>query len=244
VGKNKLAKWAEMATFSNVIEPPAGELPHKDHPLKGKWQQEVFRNSNPVIMELGCGKGEYTVGLASSFPQNNYIGVDIKGARMWRGAKTANEKKLPNVIFLRTRIEFIRYYFEEDEIDEIWLTFPDPHPGKRNSNKRLTCPWFLNTYSNFVKDKGIIHLKTDNTELFDYTKRLVEMNRLPVNYTSYDLHADKPDDEILSIKTHYENLFLEEGLKIKYLSFRLLKKTIIKDIEKDGQYQNQSSEPI
>jgi len=233
VGKNKLAKWAEMATFSNVIESPKGELPHKDHPLKGKWQKEVFRNSNPVIMELGCGKGEYTVGLAARFPQYNYIGVDIKGARMWRGAKTATENKIPNVIFLRTRIEFISYYFSEDEIDEIWLTFPDPHPGKRNSNKRLTCPWFLNTYSKFVKDKGIIHLKTDNTELFNYTKRLVELNRLPVNFISYDLHGDKPDDDILSIKTHYEHLFLEEGLKIKYLSFRLLKNIIIKDTEKD-----------
>ncbi len=244
MGKNKLAKWAEMATFSNVIEPSKGELPHKDHPLKGKWLQEVFMNTNPVIMELGCGKGEYTVGLASRFPQNNYIGVDIKGARMWRGAKTATEKKLPNVVFLRTRIEFIRYYFSEDEIDEIWLTFPDPHPGKRNSNKRLTCPWFLNTYSKFLKNNGIIHLKTDNAELFNYTRRLVELNRLPVNYISYDLYADKPDDEILSIKTHYENLFLEEGLKIKYLSFRLLKNKIIKDTEKDGQYTDPSTELI
>jgi len=229
VGKNKLAKWAEMATFNNVIEPATGELSWKDHPLKGKWQTEIFLNSNPVILELGCGKGEYTVGLATRFPQNNYIGVDIKGARMWKGAKTASENKMSNVVFLRTRIEFINSYFAEDEIDEIWFAFPDPHPGKRNSNKRLTCPWFLNTYRNFMKDKGIIHLKTDNTDLFNYTKRLVEVNNLPVIFASNDLHTDKPDDDILSIKTHYENLFLEEGLKINYLSFRLLKNRIIKD---------------
>ncbi len=231
MGKNKLAKWAEMATFNNVIEPVKGELPRKDHPLKGKWQPDIFRNLNPVILELGCGKGEYTVGLANRFPQNNYIGVDIKGARMWRGAKTATENKMPNVAFLRTRIEFIKYYFAKDEVDEIWLTFPDPHPGKRNSNKRLTCPWFLNTYSNFLKDNGLIHLKTDNADLFNYTKRLVELNNLPVNFISNDLYADKPDNEILSIKTHYENLFLEEGLKINYISFRLLKNIIIKDVE-------------
>ena len=229
MGKNKLAKWAEMATFSNVIEPATGDLSWKDHPLKGKWHTEIFRNSNQVILELGCGKGEYTVGLAARFPNNNYIGVDIKGARMWKGAKTADENKMSNVAFLRTRIEFINSYFTEDEVEEIWLTFPDPHPGKRNSNKRLTCPWFLNTFRNFLKNKGVIHLKTDNTDLFNYTKRLVELNNLPVIFASNDLHSDKADDEILSIKTHYENLFLEEGLKINYLSFRLLKNRIIKD---------------
>ena len=229
MGKNKLAKWAEMATFNNVIEPATGDLSWKDHPLKGKWHTEFFRNLNPVILELGCGKGEYTVGLAARFPQNNYIGVDIKGARMWKGAKTADENKMSNVAFLRTRIEFINSYFAEDEVDEIWLTFPDPHPGKRNSNKRLTCPWFLNTFRNFLRDNGVIHLKTDNTDLFNYTKRLVEMNVLPVIFASNDLYSDKADDEILSIKTHYENLFLEKGLKINYLSFKLLKNRIIKD---------------
>ena len=148
---------------------------------------------------------------------------------MWKGAKTADENKMSNVAFLRTRIEFINSYFAEDEVEEIWLTFPDPHPGKRNSNKRLTCPWFLNTYRNFLRDNGVIHLKTDNTDLFNYTKRLVEMNVLPVIFASNDLYSDKTDDEILSIKTHYENLFLEKGLKINYLSFRLLKNNIIKD---------------
>ena len=229
MGKNKLAKWAEMATFSNVIEPASGELSWKDHPLKGKWHTEIFHNSNPVILELGCGKGEYTVGLATMFPDNNYIGVDIKGARMWRGAKTAFENKMPNVAFLRTRIEFINSYFADNEVDEMWITFPDPHPGKPNSGKRLTSPWFLNTYSNFLKDQGIIHLKTDNTDLFNYTKKLVELNKLPVIFVSNDLHTDKPDDEILSIRTHYEKLFLNEGSKINYLSFRLLKNRKIED---------------
>jgi len=229
VGKNKLAKWAEMATFSNVIEPVSGEPSWKDHPLKGKWQKEIFHNSNPVILELGCGKGEYTVGLAAMFPHINYIGIDIKGARMWRGAKTASESNMSNVAFLRTRIEFINSYFADNEVNEIWLTFPDPHPGRRNSGKRLSSPWFLNTYRNFLKTKGIIHLKTDNNDLFNYTKRLVEQNKLPLIFSSNDLFSDRPDDEILSIRTHYEKLFLDEGSKINYLSFRLLKNKKIED---------------
>jgi tRNA (guanine-N7-)-methyltransferase len=132
VGKNKLARWAEMGTFSNVIQPETEGLYGKDHPVKGKWRSQIFRNSNPVILELGCGKGEYTLGLSARFPDNNYIGIDIKGARMWRGAKTAFENRIPNVAFLRTRIEYIDSYFAENEVDEIWLTFPDPHPGKHN----------------------------------------------------------------------------------------------------------------
>jgi tRNA (guanine-N7-)-methyltransferase len=229
VGKNKLAKWAEMTTFGNVIEPASGKLTWEDHPLKGNWRKEIFHNSNPLILELGCGKGEYTVGLAAMYPDNNYVGVDIKGARMWRGAKTAIENNMLNVAFLRTRIEFIKLYFEEDEIDEIWLTFPDPHPGKRNSGKRLSSPWFLKTYQNFLKDNGIIHLKTDNTELFNFTKKLVEINELPVIFESKDLHGDMPGDEILLIRTHYERQFVDDGFKIKYLSFRLLKNKKITD---------------
>jgi tRNA (guanine-N7-)-methyltransferase len=137
VGKDKLVRWAELGTFSNVIQPETGKVPGKNHPVKGKWRSEIFRNTNPVVLELGCGKGEYTVGLALRFPENNYIGVDIKGARMWRGAKTSNEKKLQNTAFLRTRIEFIDSFFEEDEVDEIWITFPDPHPGKRKDRKSV-----------------------------------------------------------------------------------------------------------
>jgi len=229
VGKNKLARWAEMATFNNVIQPDIGDLYGKDHPVRGKWRPEIFRNPNPVILELGCGKGEYTIGLSSRFPDNNYIGIDIKGARMWRGAKTASEDKIPNAAFLRTRIEYINSYFADNEIDEIWITFPDPHPGKRNSNKRLTCPWFLNIYRNFLKDNGIIHLKTDNAELFNYTRNIAERNKLPVVYATSDLYADTKENEIASIKTFYENQFLSEGLKIHYLAFRLEKHRVIKD---------------
>jgi len=229
VGKNKLARWAEIGTFSNVIQPEKEVVFGKDHPIKGNWKKEIFRNDNPIILELGCGRGEYTIGLSLRCPGNNYIGIDIKGARLWRGAKTANEEKSPNAAFLRTRIEFINSFFGEDEVEEIWITFPDPHPGKRNSNKRLTCPWFLNTYRNFLINKGIIHLKTDNSELFGYTKNLAERNNLQIIDSSTDLHMDKAGDEILSIRTHYENMFLREGSKINYLSFRLDKNRIIED---------------
>jgi tRNA (guanine-N7-)-methyltransferase len=229
VGKNKLARWAEIGTFSNVIQPEKEVVFGKDHPIKGNWKKEIFRNDNPIILELGCGRGEYTIGLSLRCPGNNYIGVDIKGARLWRGAKTANEEKSPNAAFLRTRIEFINSFFGEDEVEEIWITFPDPHPGKRNSNKRLTCPWFLNTYRNFLINNGIIHLKTDNSELFGYTKNLAERNNLQIIDSSTDLHMDKAGDEILFIRTHYEDLFLREGSKINYLSFRLDKNRIIED---------------
>ncbi len=151
MGKNKLARWAELGTFENVIQPEAGTQSRTDHRIKGNWNRDIFRNNNPVVLELGCGKGEYTVGLSLLFPECNFIGVDIKGSRMWRGAKTASEQKLKNTAFLRTRIEFIGAFFDTDEVDEIWITFPDPHTGKKNSNKRLTCPWFLNIYRNFLR---------------------------------------------------------------------------------------------
>ena len=230
MGKQKLARWTELGTFNNVIQPGKETGLGKDHPIKGKWNSEIFRNQNPVILELGCGKGEYTVGLSKRFPENNYIGIDIKGARMWRGAKTAHEGNVNNAAFLRTRIEFINSFFAEDEVAEIWITFPDPHPGKRNSNKRLTCPWFLNNYRNFLKNNGIIHLKTDNSDIYNYTKGLAEKNKLKIIFATSDLHSDKAGDDILSIRTHYENLFLKEKIKINYLSFRLEKERIIKDV--------------
>jgi tRNA (guanine-N7-)-methyltransferase len=245
VGKNKIARWAELGTYSNVIQPVTGEIWGKNHWIKGSWNRDVFKNNNPVILELGCGKGEYTTGLSVLFPSNNFIGVDIKGARMWRGAKTASEKQLKTVAFLRTRIEFINSFFATDEVDEIWITFPDPHPGNINSNKRLTCPWFLNIYRNFVKEKGIIHLKTDNTELYDYTRKLVRDNGLEIVFSTNDMHSmchkdlqlsghlcphhgepgpEEPvSKEILSIRTHYEAKFLEKGMSINYLAFRLEK---------------------
>jgi tRNA (guanine-N7-)-methyltransferase len=229
VGKNKLARWTELGTYDNVIQPEIGDVFANDHPIKGKWNEMLFKNKNPIVLELGCGKGEYTVGLASSFPDKNYIGIDIKGARMWRGAKTANEQSLKNVAFLRTRIEFINSFFSADEVDEIWITFPDPHPGRRNSNKRLTSPWFLNSYRNFLKNKGLVHLKTDNKELYDFTYKVINGNNLEKILSTNDLYSEKPEN-IISFRTHYENIFLKAGLKINYLSFRLEKEKIIENV--------------
>ena len=228
MGKNKLVRWTELGFYDNVIQPEIEDVSGKDHPIKGRWNQDLFKNGNPITLELGCGKGEYTVGLANNFPQNNFIGIDIKGARMWRGAKTANEQKLPNVAFLRTRIEFINSFFSSDEVDEIWITFPDPHPGGRNSNKRLTSPWFLNSYRLFLKDKGLIHLKTDNKELYDFTCKVLSHNNVETIISTNDLYTEKIDN-ILSIRTHYEKIFLDAGLKINYLSFRLDKEKIIEN---------------
>ncbi|MDP4223466.1 MAG: tRNA (guanosine(46)-N7)-methyltransferase TrmB [Bacteroidota bacterium] len=257
MGKNKLMRWAELGTLNNVIQPDTSIPAGTDHSIKGRWNSEIFRNDNPVVLELACGKGEYTVGLAEIFPGRNFIGVDIKGARMWRGARIANEKCLTNVAFLRTRIEFINCFFASDEVHEIWIVFPDPFPGKKNSNKRLTCPWFLNIYRSFLKNKGVIHLKTDNAELFRYTSRLVEDNGIELLYSTNDFHSaiindrtgikrawecmpEKNDDEdilikVLSIKTHYETGFLKEGLPINYMAFRLEKeKNISYGWEKTG----------
>jgi tRNA (guanine-N7-)-methyltransferase len=232
VGKNKLARWRELSGFRNVFQPDIEDVTGNDHPLRGRWKKEVFRNENPIILELGCGRGEYTTGLASRFPSNNYIGVDIKGARLWRGAKTANEKNMPNAAFLRTRIEFISSFFAPDEVDEIWLTFPDPYPGKRNSSKRLTSPLFLNSYRMFLKNMGIIHLKTDNSELYNYTKNIITENNLSLIFSSNDLYASDLENDIHAIRTHYENSFLNEGLKINYLSFRLEKTNHIQNDRK------------
>jgi len=231
VGKNKLARWAEMKSFNNVIEPPADEVLSKDHPVKGNWQKSIFKNTNPVILELGCGKGEYTVGLATRFPQNNYIGIDIKGARMWRGSKTAHENKIQNTAFLRTRIEFINSFFSTEEVEEIWITFPDPQPKRRNAGKRLTSPSFLNSYRMFLKNDGIIHLKTDNKELYNYTEEVVKHNDLEIVASTNDLYSGLLNNDILSIRTHYEQLFLNRGIKICYLSFRLKKNKILTDVE-------------
>jgi tRNA (guanine-N7-)-methyltransferase len=229
VGKNKLARWSELRSYSNVIEAKTMPVDGEYHPVRGKWRINIFGNNNPVVTELGCGKGEYTTGLAIKYPECNFIGVDIKGARMWRGARTSNEQKISNAAFLRTRIEFIDRYFAEDEIDEIWITFPDPHPGKKNSNKRLTCPWFLNKYRGLLKDKGIVHLKTDSAELYNYTLALAKRNRLEILESVTDLHTELKNNELLVIRTHYENIFLKEGVKITYLSFRLEKEKEITD---------------
>jgi tRNA (guanine-N7-)-methyltransferase len=229
VGKNKLARWAEMKSFRNVLEPDTKEAKTGEHPLKGKWKENYFRNSNPIVLELGCGKGEYTVGLSLKFPLKNFIGIDIKGARIWSGAKTAHESKIPNALFLRTRIEFINSFFSEDEVDEIWITFPDPFPKRRNTGRRLTSPFFLNTYRTFLKNNGIIHLKTDEAELYNYTQKIIRRNNLEMIMATNDLYSGNVENEILSIRTFYEKMFLGKGIKINYLSFRLDKNRAIED---------------
>lgn len=230
MGKNKLARWAELETFDNVIQHRNEIGFGTDHPIKGKWRTDFFRNDNPLVIELGCGRGEYTTALAEKYPAKNFVGVDIKGARLWRGAKTAWEEKLKNAAFIRTRIEFINSFFGGDEVDEIWLTFPDPQEEKKNSNKRLTCAWFLNNYRKFMRDKGIIHLKTDNTGLFRYTNTLVLKNSLEIIEATTDLHSGNISSDNLLIRTRYEDMFIRKGSKINYLSFRLEKNRNIEEL--------------
>jgi tRNA (guanine-N7-)-methyltransferase len=210
-----------MKAFDHVIEPPFEEVFRKHHGLRGKWHSDWFGNNNPIILELGCGKGEYTVGLATRYPERNFIGIDIKGARMWRGAKQANNMKLPNATFLRTRIEFTTSFFAPGEVDEIWLTFPDPQMKTKREKKRLSGPQFLNLYRQYLKDGGTVHLKTDCRELYDYTAALVSTNGLVKITSVTDLYRELPGDPLLSIRTHYEEMFLKQGIPITYLSFKL-----------------------
>ncbi|MDM8001691.1 MAG: tRNA (guanosine(46)-N7)-methyltransferase TrmB [Bacteroidota bacterium] len=221
MGKNKHARWAEMKGFDRVIEPPFEDVFRSEHELRGKWHSEWFRNNNPIILELGCGRGEYTVGLAGLYPDRNIIGIDIKGARMWRGAKDAHILGLPNATFLRTRIEVTGSFFAPGEVDEIWLTFPDPQMKRIREKKRLSGPQFLNLYRKYLKNGGIVHLKTDCRELYDYTLALAHVNGLEIISSVTDLHGQMPGDPLLSIRTHYEELFLKKGVPITYLSFRL-----------------------
>lgn len=208
-----------METFSNVLQPPFDEVFKKDFHLKGRWNRNFFVNDFPITLELGCGKGEYSVGLAKLYPKRNFIGIDIKGSRIWKGAKAALDENLSNVGFLRTRIDFINSFFAADEIQEIWITFPDPQPKK--SKKRLTSSLFLLRYREFLCKDGYINLKTDNTDLFHYTLRLAECNKLNIDFSTNDLYASGYDNKILSIKTFYEAMWLKAGLKIHYIRFQL-----------------------
>lgn len=230
MGKNKLAKFEELANLDRVFQPDFEEVFQKDYHLKGKWSSDVFHNQNPIVLELGCGKGEYTTGMARRFSAKNFIGIDIKGARIWKGAKTANENNISNAAFLRTRIEFINSFFSEAEVSEIWLTFPDPQEKKRRKKKRLTGSRFLNLYRSFLKHNGIVHLKTDNKILFQYTRDLAIYNDLEILYSTEDLYNSDYDDEILNIKTFYEKQFLEQGIDIKYIKFRLPVNKMIMEI--------------
>jgi tRNA (guanine-N7-)-methyltransferase len=221
VGKDKLKRFAAIKTFANVHEPVMGE----PFALKGKWRQEVFGNNNPIILELGCGKGEYAVGMGQHYPHQNFIGVDLKGNRIYIGAKEALELELKNVAFLRTRIDFILAYFEPGEIDEIWLTFSDPQPKK--ARKRLSSPIFTARYKQILKPGGIIHMKTDSDVLFDYTLEQIEEHGHEMLACYPDLYANLPEDldqqtkEIFHIKTYYEEFFSKRGHVIKYCKFKL-----------------------
>lgn len=225
MGKGKLAKFADMAEYPHVFEYPYSVVDNVPFEGKGKWH-EFFGNQNPIVLELGCGRGEYTVGLARLYSEKNFIGVDIKGARMWTGATESMREGLKNVAFLRTNIEIIDRFFEPDEVQEIWLTFSDPQMKK--VTKRLTSTFFMNRYRKFLVDGGLIHLKTDSNFLFTYTNYMVEKNALPVEFSTTDLYhsvlAEHPDTEearILSIQTYYEQQWIDRGLNIKYLRFRL-----------------------
>ena len=211
-----------METYENVFQYPFSVIEDRPFPLKGLWREQYFHNDHPIVLELGCGKGEYTVGLARKFPDVNYIGVDIKGARMWSGATAALNEGMKNVAFLRTNIEIIDRFFAPDEVQEIWLTFSDPQ--MKNPRKRLTSTWFLNRYRHFLVDDGIVHLKTDSNFLFTYTSLVVECNRLPVMEHTSDLYADGTvcrDPVAASIQTYYEGMWIARGLNIKYLKFQL-----------------------
>lgn len=221
MAKNKLKRFEENTTFPNLIQPKFEEVFRTEHPIKGKWNESFFKNEKPIVLELGCGKGEYTIGLAKQFPEKNFIGVDIKGARLWRGAKTAHENRMDNVAFVRTRIENITSFFGKDEVSEIWITFPDPQLKRINELKRLTSSVFLGLYKTFLKPQGLIHLKTDSIDLHRYTRALIDLNGLKVHSLTDDLYASVTDDPILSIRTFYEQQFLDQGLPITYLCFEL-----------------------
>lgn len=219
MGKNKLEKFADMASYPHVFEYPYSAVDNVPFDMKGKWHKEFFKNDHPIVLELGCGRGEYTVGLGKMFPEKNFIAVDIKGARMWTGATESLQAGMKNVAFLRTNIEIIERFFAEGEVSEIWLTFSDPQMKK--ATKRLTSTYFMERYRKFLQPNGIIHLKTDSNFMFTYTKYMIEANRLPVEFMTEDLYHSDLVDDILGIKTYYEQQWLDRGLNIKYIKFRL-----------------------
>jgi tRNA (guanine-N7-)-methyltransferase len=220
VSKKKLQHFAETATFPNFFQPGFLE-PELGFPLKGGWNTKYFHNEHPITLELGCGKGEYTVGLARKYPSRNYIGVDIKGARMWRGAKTALEEQIPNVAFVRTQISFIGVFFGNEEVSGLWITFPDPHPALSEKNKRLTSPRFLNYYRQVLKKDAVIHLKTDDDGLYQYTLEVIEEGGHHLLFNTPNLYKEAAGEEAAEIQTFYENRWLLEGKTIKYLRFTL-----------------------
>jgi tRNA (guanine-N7-)-methyltransferase len=257
--KNKIGKFKENETFKCLFQPATEELLSKEYKYRGKWGKELFGNDNPIVLELGCGKGEYTVSLAMQYPDKNFIGIDIKGARLWKGAKFVTEKSIGNALFIRTRIEFIESLFGENEISEIWITFADPQI--KRARKRLTGTLFLNRYRNFLKPDGIIRLKTDSLFLYKYTEESAHQNRFSIIDSSEDIYGEKSPynpsagtslldnslsintiynnalpEELKSIKTFYESYYLKNGFKIKYLSFLLNGNNTISEPKWDEEY--------
>ena len=220
--KNKLKRFKENETFPNVVQPERQDILSNSFPLKGKWAKEFFKNENPIVLELGCGKGEYSVNLAKEYPGKNFIGVDIKGARLWRGAKTALEDNLHNVGFLRTQIELLDLVFERNEVDEIWITFPDPQIKYKRTKHRLTNKQFLELYRKILVPNGIIHLKTDSEFMHGYTLGLLHGLGHTIEYSHHDVYGNEYSPaEVTSIQTYYEGQYLEEGKKITYIRFKL-----------------------
>ena len=224
--KRKLQRFAEINTFSNVFQHSQVEEYLCDFKLKGKWNRDYFKNDHPIVIELGCGKGEYTLGMAQKFKNKNFIGIDLKGNRIWRGAKTALENGLSNVAFLRSRIENIEKIFSPSEVSEIWITFPDPQPQESREKKRLTSTPFLSRYKNFLKPSGILHLKADNAPLYEFTLVKIREENYFLQYSTSDLYNDGEDvviekklEEVRSIKTFYEKKFSDLGFRICYLKF-------------------------
>lgn len=237
MGKNKLKKFADMRQYDCVYQYPWARLQAEGFPHKGGWASEVFGNFNPITLELGCGKGEYTVELGRRHPERNFIGVDIKGARLWTGATQAVREQLGNVAFIRTDIELIDSFFAPGEIDQIWITFPDPQMQKRR--KRLTSTRFLDLYRRILRDGGMINFKSDSPFLYQYTSRLVKLNGFPVEADTADLYGEGLADPVTSIKTFYEMQWLGRGKTIKYIAFHLpaegeLTEADDSDIERDG----------
>ncbi len=219
MGKDKLRRFAENETFANMFQMKYEDVKDGFY-LKGKWREEFFKNDNPLVLELGCGKGEYTVGLAKQYPDKNFIGIDIKGARMWRGCKTSVDENINNVAFVRTHIQVLDMYFAENEVSEIWITFPDPQLKK--PNKRLTSPRFLDLYSKFLIEKGIIHLKTDSQELYDYTLNEVLLaQKKTILLSTNNLYESNINEDVISIRTFYENIYINQGKPITYLKFQI-----------------------
>ncbi|SFC85898.1 tRNA (guanosine(46)-N7)-methyltransferase TrmB [Algibacter pectinivorans] len=220
--KNKLRRFKENETFSNVVQPTREDLVNSNFKHKGNWRAEVFKNDNPLVLELGCGKGEYSVALAKKYPNKNFVGIDIKGARFWRGAKTAIQENIPNVAFLRTQIELIDHAFAENEVDEIWITFPDPQIKYKRTKHRMTNATFLERYKQILKPEGEVNLKTDSEFMHGYTLGLLHGAGHEVLYANHNVYKQEGSpEEVTSIQTFYESQYLEQNKAITYIKFKI-----------------------